>query len=644
MATTITVTEDVTKVTVTETTTQLNITPQVTTVGVSAVDITAANTAQSVSLTPTGNISATNVQAGFNELASEVAFLSGADFTGDVTISNGELTVNGKVEAELFQGDIDGAVHFKGAVASGATLTKGDVVYISGHSGQKTEVDKADASDSNKMPAFGVVAADPVGQNVDIVTFGTLKTINTSAYSEGDELFVSTTAGQLTSTAPSGEGNLVQKIAKVVRAGVSGNIKIMGAGRTNATPNLNDGNIFIGDSNNQASTASFAAQVASAETSHDDVLVDGDFTSSGYMKTDGNGNYSVESGSIAEVNDLTTSVTWANVPDANITESSVTQHQAAINSGVSITESQISNLQSYLTAETSHADVVVDGDFTSAGFMKRGASAGTYEIASTVSFTDLDCVKDEDDMTSDSATHVPTQQSVKAFVEDRELKFFYDNDTFTQSLTTTSTTIWRSFDTPTYAEKRLHEVEFQLETSSGSSYFNNDYVIEIEAVIPNGETAFLLGEATYESNVATYVDRISFSGNVTDKITTRGGFGLNLDSSGLYEQRTLTNYYYSNADDKTYVEISRFPTAIISSGTQDLYFDPFIWDDAGENRVVLTCINEIARPNQAQIVNVKAQIGYFSQGITYRIKAKEISSTDSVSISGLRHNLTTRKI
>ena len=33
----------------------------------------------------------------------------------------------------------------------------------------------------------------------------------------------------------------------------------------------------------------------------------------------------------------------------------------------------------YLTSETSHADVVVDGDFTSTGLMKRGASAGTYE-------------------------------------------------------------------------------------------------------------------------------------------------------------------------------------------------------------------------------------------------------------------------
>lgn len=42
----------------------------------------------------------------------------------------------------------------------------------------------------------------------------------------------------------------------------------------------------------------------------------------------------------SETNDLTAAVTWANVPDANITQSSVTQHQAAL----SITESQISNL------------------------------------------------------------------------------------------------------------------------------------------------------------------------------------------------------------------------------------------------------------------------------------------------------------
>ena len=49
-----------------------------------------------------------------------------------------------------------------------------------------------------------------------------------------------------------------------------------------------------------------------------------------------------------EANDLTSAVTWANVPDANITQSSVTQHQGAL----SITESQISDLGSYVESDT----------------------------------------------------------------------------------------------------------------------------------------------------------------------------------------------------------------------------------------------------------------------------------------------------
>ena len=56
--------------------------------------------------------------------------------------------------------------------------------------------------------------------------------------------------------------------------------------------------------------------------------------------------------SFVEVNDLTAAVTWANVPNANITQGSVTQHQAAL----TITESQISDLThitNYLTNDAS---------------------------------------------------------------------------------------------------------------------------------------------------------------------------------------------------------------------------------------------------------------------------------------------------
>ena len=55
----------------------------------------------------------------------------------------------------------------------------------------------------------------------------------------------------------------------------------------------------------------------------------------------------VSNGTASEVNDLTSAVTWANVPDVNITQSSVTQHQAALQ----ITESQITDLAHYADSD-----------------------------------------------------------------------------------------------------------------------------------------------------------------------------------------------------------------------------------------------------------------------------------------------------
>lgn len=59
----------------------------------------------------------------------------------------------------------------------------------------------------------------------------------------------------------------------------------------------------------------------------------------------------VSTGSFTETNDLSSSVTWADVPDANITESSVVQHSGAL----SVQSSQISDLssQGFLTLQDS---------------------------------------------------------------------------------------------------------------------------------------------------------------------------------------------------------------------------------------------------------------------------------------------------
>ena len=210
----------------------------------------------------TGSLSVTTNSAGTAGLAytSNVFTYTPPDLSGFAALSGATFT--GEVEATAFSGDLTGAILFKGQ--AGESLTKGDPVYISGISGNTTIVSKADANDANKMPCFGIVDAT-VNNNAacSVVTFGTLAGLNTSTFTTGDELYISDT-GTLTATAPSGETSQLQKIAKVTRSDSSaGSIKVMGAGRTNATPNLDDGKFFLGNSSNYAVTANFNTSVTS---------------------------------------------------------------------------------------------------------------------------------------------------------------------------------------------------------------------------------------------------------------------------------------------------------------------------------------------------------------------------------------------
>jgi hypothetical protein len=87
----------------------------------------------------------------------------------------------------------------------------------------------------------------------------------------------------------------------------------------------------------------------------------GDHSSAGYLT------------SFTETNNLTAAVTWANIPDANVPQSAVTQHQAAL----SVTESQISDLGSYITDGFS----VTSGTLTTANITT--ADFGGYTVTET---------------------------------------------------------------------------------------------------------------------------------------------------------------------------------------------------------------------------------------------------------------------
>jgi hypothetical protein len=95
---------------------------------------------------------------------------------------------------------------------TGATLTKGTAVYISGATGQISTVSKALAtSDATSAQTLGLITSNLANNSNGYVTvIGLVANINTSAYTDGQQLYLSpTTAGTLTATKPYAPQHLV---------------------------------------------------------------------------------------------------------------------------------------------------------------------------------------------------------------------------------------------------------------------------------------------------------------------------------------------------------------------------------------------------------------------------------------------------
>jgi len=170
-------------------------------------------------------------------------------------------------EVALLQGDaLPKALSFPVKNPSTTTaLTKGQIVYISGYSGNKPEVSLASSSSSATMPAFGFVQSNIAAEQEGYVVYsGLFKGIDTnSSYNEGDTLYVSdSTPGAFVNSPPTGS-SLIQNIGKIIRADSSnGELLVGGAGRTNATPNLSEGEFFIGNSLNKTETSAYTLPTA----------------------------------------------------------------------------------------------------------------------------------------------------------------------------------------------------------------------------------------------------------------------------------------------------------------------------------------------------------------------------------------------
>jgi len=212
-----------------------------------------------------GNEVLSQTTLGSTVLASSLTSVGALD-SGSITSNFSDIDIGDNVvTAAEFVGDLRGAVRFQ--AKAGESLAKGDVVYISSVSGQKPVVSKARANSAATMPSFGLANATvSANANLEVISFGTFAHGDTSGGAEewefGDILYVSAaTAGALTNVKPAGAANFIQNVGKVERVHASsGSIMVAGAGRTAATPNLDTGEFFIGDSNNYSTTGSFNNQ------------------------------------------------------------------------------------------------------------------------------------------------------------------------------------------------------------------------------------------------------------------------------------------------------------------------------------------------------------------------------------------------
>jgi len=247
--------------------------------------------------------------AGLSNIVEDTTPQLGGDLdlnSNDIT-GTGNISITGEIEADIHIGSLRGEIQFK--AKAGEALTKGDPVYISSYDtvGNTPIVAIADSNDSAKMPCFGLANESVLlNASVNVVTFGTLSGLNTSGFGLGDTLYISNT-GTLTNSKPTGESSLIQNIGKVQRVdNAAGSIKVGGAGRTNDVPNLNQGNVFIGNASNQAETRGLTLDdIAETATNKH-------FTSGDESKLNG-----IESGATADQTDAEIKTAYENNANTN---------------------------------------------------------------------------------------------------------------------------------------------------------------------------------------------------------------------------------------------------------------------------------------------------------------------------------------
>ena len=161
-----------------------------------------------------------SITSGFGniDIGSSTIDTTGAVGTGTITVAD-DAVINLGDEGQVIFGDTAPSTDHTAtgvvvSMNSGESVTAFNAVYIR----TDGEVGPADADAATSMPAIGVaLESKSDGQATKILISGVLRD-DTYNFNAGEDLFIGTTAGEITATAPSGSGDTVQKIGVALSA------------------------------------------------------------------------------------------------------------------------------------------------------------------------------------------------------------------------------------------------------------------------------------------------------------------------------------------------------------------------------------------------------------------------------------------
>ena len=154
---------------------------------------------------------------------------SSQEHTAELTLENGSVLQIGK---ESLQWCKDG---------TGAGLTHGQLVYVSGSTGDNPVVRLADADDPAAYETIGMVTQPiaPNGEGFVATSISFVRGLNLSGYTVGQAVYLSTTPGAFVATAPSKPGRRV-RVGFVLRAHAVQGIILLWVDRPGALRDLDD--------------------------------------------------------------------------------------------------------------------------------------------------------------------------------------------------------------------------------------------------------------------------------------------------------------------------------------------------------------------------------------------------------------------